>query len=140
MLAEVGQGTTVCLYLPRHAGRERAAAAAEPPAAGAPAAQGETVLIVDDEPTRADAGGRSAAELGYTAIEAEDGAAGLKILQSGGPDRPADHRCRACRAGLNGRQVADAARAIRPELKVLFITGYAEKAVVGHGRMDAGCK
>jgi CheY-like chemotaxis protein len=76
-------------------------------------------------------------ELGYTAIEAEDGQSGLKVLQS--PARidllitdiglP---------GGLNGRQVADAARNLRPELKVLFITGYAENAVLSHGHIDAG--
>jgi CheY-like chemotaxis protein len=76
-------------------------------------------------------------DLGYTAIEAADGAAGLKVLQSmaridllvtdvGLP------------GGMNGRQVADAARALRPGLKVLFITGYAENAVLGHGHLDPG--
>jgi CheY-like chemotaxis protein len=76
-------------------------------------------------------------ELGYTAIEAGDGHSGLKMLQS------------AARVdllitdiglpgGLNGRQVADAARKLRPDMKVLFITGYAENAVLSHGRIDAG--
>jgi CheY-like chemotaxis protein len=40
--------------------------------------------------------------------------------------------------GMNGRQVADAARALRPNLKVLFITGYAENAVLGNGHLDPG--
>ena len=77
------------------------------------------------------------ADMGYTAIEADDGAAGLKVLNSsarvdllvtdvGLP------------GGINGRQVADAAREMRPDLKVLFITGYAENAVLSHGHLDPG--
>jgi CheY-like chemotaxis protein len=76
-------------------------------------------------------------DLGYTAIEAADGAAGLKVLQS-----PARIDLLVTDVGLpggmNGRQVADAARALRPALKVLFITGYAENAVLGHGHLDPG--
>jgi CheY-like chemotaxis protein len=74
-------------------------------------------------------------ELGHLPIEAGDGTEGLKILQSreavdllvtdvGLP------------GGMNGRQLADAGKAIRPALKVLFITGYAENAVIGQGRLD----
>jgi CheY-like chemotaxis protein len=77
------------------------------------------------------------AELGYFTIEASDGPAGMRVLQSparidllitdvGLPN------------GLNGRQVADAARELRPDLKVLFITGYAENAVIGHGNLERG--
>ena len=76
-------------------------------------------------------------EHGYAVVEASDGPSGMRILQSrsridllitdvGLPN------------GMNGRQVADAARQLRPELKVLFITGYAENAVVGNGRLDKG--
>jgi nitrogen-specific signal transduction histidine kinase/CheY-like chemotaxis protein len=134
--SEVGQGTMVCLYLPRHLGE---ADEPDPPAelAGAPrASQNETVLVVDDEPTVRMLVTEVLEELGYTAIEAADGAVGLKVLHSkaridllvtdvGLP-------------GMNGRQVADAARAIRPGLKVLFITGYAENAVLSHGHLEPG--
>jgi CheY-like chemotaxis protein len=76
-------------------------------------------------------------DLGYTAIEAPDGAAGLKLLQSGiridllvtDVGLP---------GGMNGRQVADAARVMRPGLKVLFITGYAENAALRHGHLAPG--
>ena len=76
-------------------------------------------------------------EAGYTVINAADGAAGLKVLQSGAPvdllitdvGLP---------GGMNGRQVADAARQLRPGLKVLFITGYAENAAVGNGHLEHG--
>jgi len=137
---ELGRGTTMCLYLPRYAGGDGSADADEgtPPARlDDGAAAGETVLVVDDEPTIRMLIVEVLDELGYAAIEAPDGPSALKLLDS--EDRidllitdvglP---------GGLNGRQIADAARTRRPELKVLFITGYAENAVVGSGRLGAG--
>ncbi len=135
--SEPGRGTTVCLYVPRHLG---AASDAEAPAelAQAPRAEGgETVLVVDDEPTVRLLVTDVLKELSYTTLEAEDGASGLDVLRSnaridllvtdvGLP------------GGMNGRQVADAARVLRPELKVLFITGYAESAVLSHGHLEPG--
>ena len=135
--SELGQGTIVCLYLPRHHGEAQEADGpgelAEAPRAG----QNETVLVVDDEPTVRMLVTEVLEDLGYTAIEAADGSAGLRVLQSdvridllvtdvGLPN------------GLNGRQLADAARERRPGLRVLFITGYAENAVIGNGHLDPG--
>jgi PAS domain S-box-containing protein len=135
--SEVGHGTTVCLYLPRYYGGSAEAEPAGEPASAAPAAEGETVLIVDDEPTVRMLVVEVLEELGYTAIEAADGPAGLAILQS-----PARIDLLVTDVGLpgglNGRQLADAARVARPDLKVLFITGYAENAVIGHGHLDPG--
>ncbi|MCJ2081446.1 PAS domain S-box protein [Methylobacterium sp. J-090] len=133
--SEVGDGTTLCLYLPRHYG---AAETAELPAdlADAPRAeQGQTVLIVDDEPTVRMLVTEVLEDLGYTAIEAADGAAGLKVLQS---DVRLDLLVTdvGLPGGMNGRQMADAGRAVRPGLKVLFITGYAENAVLGNGTLS----
>jgi PAS domain S-box-containing protein len=135
--SEIGQGTTMCLYLPRHyAGKDEADASAEP--AEAPRAEaGETVLVVDDEPSVRMLIAEVLEELGYVAIEAGDGAAGLKVLQS-------DARVNllitdlALPGGMNGRQLADAARAVRPDLRVLFITGYSENALVGNGHLEPG--
>ena len=75
--------------------------------------------------------------LGYGVIAVADGLAGLHVLQS---DRRIDLLLTdvGLPGGLNGRQVADAGRVTRPELKVLFITGYAENAVVGNGHLDPG--
>ncbi len=70
-------------------------------------------------------------------MEASDGASGLKILQSNGRIDLVITDV-GLPGGMNGRQVADAARALRPELKVLFITGYAENAVLSHGHLAAG--
>jgi PAS domain S-box-containing protein len=135
--SEVGQGTMVCIYLPRHAGTAKAeeseAGVEEPPRAEA----GETVLVVDDEPTVRMLVAEVLTDLGYTAIEAADGAAGLKVLNS---DLRIDLLITdvGLPGGMNGRQVADAARDVRPGLKVLFITGYAENAVLSHGHLDPG--
>ena len=76
-------------------------------------------------------------ELGYTAIEAADGAAGLSVLQS---DVRIDHLVSdvGLPGGMNGRQMADAARVTRPDLKVLFITGFAQNAAVGNGQLEPG--
>jgi PAS domain S-box-containing protein len=132
-----GEGTAVCLYLPRHDG---AAAADEPlPRGGAPhrAARGETVLVLDDEPSVRMLIVDALEELGYAAIEASDGQSGLEVVRS-----PARIDLLITDVGLpggmNGRQVADAARQIRPQLKVLFITGYADTALVGPGQLDRG--
>lgn len=106
-------------------------------ASALPRGEGESVLVIDDEPTVRMLVSEVLLDLGYVAMEAEDGATGLKVLSSdvridllvtdvGLPN------------GLNGRQVADAARALRPDLKVLFITGYAENAVLSHGHLDPG--
>jgi CheY-like chemotaxis protein len=134
--SELGKGTTMCLYLPRFAGRAEEAEITEKAAAG-DAGHGETVLVIDDEPTVRMLMVEVLEEAGYVVIESGDGPAGLKILQSsarvdllvtdvGLP------------GGMNGRQVADAARMSRPHLKVLFITGFAENAVIGHGHLDTG--
>ena len=135
--SEAGQGTTVCIYLPRHYGdaAEEAAATGRDPAAGAEA--GETVLIVDDEPTVRMLVTDVLEELGYTAIEAADSVAGLKILRS---DARIDLLISdvGLPGGMNGRQMAEAARQDRPGLKVLFITGYAENSVIGNGHLDPG--
>ena len=135
--SEVGHGATVCLYLPRHVGEAETAEPQPELSEVAHTTQGGTVLVVDDEPVVRMLVVDVLQELGYSAIEAGDGQSGLRILQSAGRidllitdiGLP---------GGLNGRQVAESARNLRPELKVLFITGYAENAVLSHGHIDAG--
>jgi PAS domain S-box-containing protein len=135
--SEVDQGTMVCIYLPRHLGdaetMEDDGQVHEAPRAEA----GETVLVVDDEPTIRMLVAEVLTDLGYTAIEAGDGAAGLKILNC---DLRIDLLVTdvGLPGGMNGRQLADAARILRADLKVLFITGYAENAVFSHGHLDRG--
>jgi CheY-like chemotaxis protein len=135
--SEVGVGTTVRLYLPRYQG-EVGQEVAQASLAQAPRAEvGETVLIVDDEPTVRTLVTEVLAELGYAAIEAADSESGLKVLQS---DVRIDLLISdvGLPGGLNGRQMAEAARQRRPDLRVLFITGYAENAALGDGYLEPG--
>ena len=135
--SEVGEGTMVCVYLPRHLGDAEDAEVASDLSDAARARAGETVLVVDDEPTVRMLVTEVLEDLGYAAIEAGDGASGLKVLQS---DVRIDLLVTdvGLPGGLNGRQMADAARERRPDLKVLFITGYAENAVLNHGHLAHG--
>jgi PAS domain S-box-containing protein len=135
--SEVGKGSMVCIYLPRHRSDAQVPVAAPGvPQAGA-ADEGTTVLLVDDEPTVRMVAQQMLREHGYTTIEAEDGVQALRILQS---PRRVDLLVTdvGLPGGMNGRQLADAGRNLRRGLKVLFITGYAENAVLGHGHLDAG--
>nr|WP_313900873.1 PAS domain-containing protein [Methylobacterium sp. J-026] len=135
--SEVGHGTTVCLYLPRYHGAVPGPRAAATPPKFPRSEQGETVLVVDDEPTVRMLLTDILDELGYTAIEAADSAAGLKVLRS---DVRIDLLVTdvGLPGGMNGRQMADAGRETRPDLRVLFITGYAENAVLGPGQLGPG--
>ncbi|WP_309139470.1 PAS domain S-box protein [Siccirubricoccus sp. G192] len=132
-----GAGTTVRIHLPRHQGKASEEEAQARPPEARRAAAGETVLVVDDEPTVRMLVTEVLEDLGYAAIEAADGASGLKILQS---DTQVDLLITdvGLPGGMNGRQMADAARQARPGLKVLFITGYAEKAAVGNDHLEPG--
>ena len=136
--SEVGQGTTMCLYLPRHRGEAKdSEVSPEPAEAPSRCEAGETVLVVDDEPTVRMLVTEVLEDLGYTTIEAADGPSGLQILNS---DVRIDLLLTdvGLPGGMNGRQLADAGRVVRPKLKVLFITGYAENAVVGNGHLEPG--
>ena len=135
--SEVGQGTTVCIYLPRHYGAVEDETATEEISNLPRSEQGETVLVVDDEPTVRMLITDILEDLGYAAIEAGDSASGLKVLQS---DVRIDLLVTdvGLPGGMNGRQMADAARAHRANLKVLFITGYAENAILGNGTLPPG--
>ncbi|WP_333574012.1 PAS domain-containing protein [Sphingomonas sp.] len=134
--SELGQGTTVRLYLPRYHGDAENAGLQDMKAL-ASSTERQTVLVVDDEATIRHLIDEVLDYLGYTVIGAGDGAAGIKVLQSsaridllitdvGLPN------------GMNGRQVADEARRLRPGLRVLFITGFAENAAVGNGHLEPG--
>ena len=136
--SEVGRGTTMTLLLPRSFGvAEREADVAEMKSVGTDG--GEIVLVVDDEPTVRMLIVEVLEELGYRTLVAPDGPTGLEILRSkthidlvvtdiGLP------------GGMNGRQLADAGRAFRAGLRVLFITGYAEAAVLGDAPLETGMR
>ncbi|MDB5818962.1 MAG: hypothetical protein JWQ11_2602 [Rhizobacter sp.] len=134
--SEVDVGTTVSIFLPRHHADEEADAAADVHAVRR-AQEQKTVLVVDDEETVRMLVVEVLDELGYTTLEAGDGPEGLQLLASG---QRIDLLVTdvGLPGGMNGRQLADAARVSRPSLKVLFITGYAQTAAVGSGRMEPG--
>ena len=133
--SEVGEGTTLCIYLPRHYGADAAPDEMAANLSRVPAAEGQrTILIVDDEPTVRMLAGEVLAELGYTVMEAGDGTGALRLLDAGlTPDLLVTDV--GLPGQMNGRQVADAALDRLPALKVLFITGYAENAVIGSGQL-----
>jgi len=134
--SHAGHGTTVKLYLPRFLGETERDAMAGEPAPEALALPGRTILVVEDERVVRNLIVEVLQDLGYNALESPDGPAALKILES---DRPIDLLLTDIGLpGLNGRQLADAARMHRPELKVLFMTGYAENAAVASGFLEPG--
>ncbi len=132
-----GQGTTVKLYLPRCGGTTDVVEDTAKATDNAQAQAGETVLVVDDETIVRMLVKDVLDDLGYHTLEAADGAAALKILQA---TQHIDLLVTdvGLTGNMNGRQLADAARSQRPTLKVLFITGYAEAAVVGKGQLEPG--
>jgi CheY-like chemotaxis protein len=134
--SEVGNGTTVKLYLPRHRGEAPEEEEQSYLTDAYTAESGETVLVVEDESVVRGLIVATLSDLGYSAIEASDGPKGLEILQS---RRRIDLLVTDVGLpGLNGRQIADAGRVLRPGLKVLFMTGYAENAALASGFLEPG--
>lgn len=134
--SEVGDGTMVCIYLPRHLADE--ISQPEPmPEFVAKAVAGETILVVEDEPALRMLLVDMMTDLGSTTLEAGDSVSGLQILRSAAPISLLISDI-GLPGGMNGRQMAEAALCDRPDLKVLFITGYAENAVFNHGHLAPG--
>jgi PAS domain S-box-containing protein len=133
--SDVGHGTAVRLYLPRYFG---ALKKDSPPSDGQMnRGLGETVLVVDDDPIVRMLVSEVLAENSYNILEATNGPSALKLIDS---SRRIDLLITdvGLPGGMNGRQVADAARVRRPDLKVLFITGYAENTAIKNGHLGAG--
>ena len=131
-----GAGSAIAIYLPRHHGA-LPDAAPDDTSPALPVPQGdEIVLVVEDEAAVRTLVTEVLADLGYRTIAAVDGPSGLAMLES---DRRIDLLVTDVGLpGLNGRQMADAARRTRPTLKVLFMTGYAETAATSGGFLDPG--
>ncbi|WP_278438874.1 PAS domain-containing protein [Pseudomonas oryzihabitans] len=134
-----GAGTWVHLYLPRHHLAPLADSAVpvepEPHAPG----HGETILVVDDEPTIRTLLVEVMIAQGYRVLEAADAATALALLSH---DTPLDLLITdvGLPGALNGRQLADALRGLRPELPVMFITGYAEGQVIDDAYLETGMR
>ena len=134
--SEVGEGTTIKIYLPR----AHSAAVAEESQPQETVARGslrETVLVVEDDADVRSYSCDTLRELGYNVLEAETGRAGLQLLDTH-PEICLLFTDVGLPGGMNGRQLVEEARKHRPDLKVLFTTGYARNAIVHDGRLDAG--
>ena len=136
--SELGEGTTIKVYLPRHHGPldesdDRSADQRAPEGV-----DGETILVCeDDEDVRAFSA-QALRDLGYRVIEAADGAAALRLIEADDGQIDLLFTDVVLPGGLDGRAVAERARQLRPDLKVLFTTGYARNAIVHQGRLDPG--
>jgi PAS domain S-box-containing protein len=130
-----GRGTAVLLYLPQCNAAEPDHTE-QPTPDTVPQGSGETVMLVEDEPSVRLLIGEVLSELGYTCVEVADGAAALPILAS---QRRIDLMITDVGLpGMNGRQLAEIARQYRPGLKILFVTGYAEHATIRSGFLEPG--
>ena len=131
--SEVGHGTTIKLYLPRAL---QDAVVLEKPAKELPRGQGETILVVEDDATVRLVLSDVLEELGYNVVLASDARPAIPILQS---DRRIDLMVSdVVLPHINGRKLAEIARAARPDLKILFVTGYAEHATFRGGFLEPG--
>jgi PAS domain S-box-containing protein len=133
--SEPGEGTTVRLYLPRVSGGQEEAV--EAPEKASLAGGTETILLVEDDEMVRRYAHDQLVSLGYRVIEAADGRQGLRIIRAR-EDIDLLFTDVVMPGGMSGRQLADEARKVRPELKVLYTSGYPENAIVHHGRLDPG--
>ncbi len=137
--SEPGVGTTIKLFLPRHTGVDGDAAPAAELAYAGPLPRGtpgEIILVVEDEDQVRLMSVEALRDLGYTVLHASGGAAALDMLRAMPGIRLLFTDV--VMPEMNGRQLADAAIAHAPDLKLLFTTGYTHDAVVHDGRIDAG--
>ncbi|MGC1302301.1 MAG: ATP-binding protein [Caulobacteraceae bacterium] len=135
LYSEEGQGTTVRLYFPRYRGE--LGAAEEAPSLPAPEGQkNEIVLVVEDNHDVRAYSVMILNELGYSVLEAGDAEAALAILKR--PGRIDLLFTDVVLPGRTGRMLADEAKTLRPDLRVLFTTGYSRNAIVHQGRLDPG--
>lgn len=128
--SQLGQGTSVHLYLPRMLNGALSTTAATTVVPAPPVPRNKTVMLVDDEATIRLLVGEVLGDLGYSTLEFSDGHSALQALQG---EASIDLLISdvGMPGGMNGHQLVSAARRLRPELKVLFITGYAEHSVIG---------
>jgi CheY-like chemotaxis protein len=135
--SELGEGTTIKIYLPRLTGSDK-----EPPEMPAKSptmvrGRGETILVVEDEQDLRAYAVEALSDLGYRVLEAADGRRALEIIARH-PEIRLLFTDVVLGGGMNGRVVADEVARLRPDLPVLYTTGYTANAIVHHGRLDPG--
>jgi len=133
--SEPGNGTTVKIYFPRYYGTTPVPAGKVQEKAALPGQ--ETILIVEDDSLISQQLSSQLTDLGYSVLAAPAGAAALAILKE---RRDIDLLLTdiILPGGMNGQQVAEAAKAINPQLKLLYTSGYSENAIIHHGRLAPG--
>ena len=134
--SEVGEGTTIKIYLPRHHS-DATDAEEEPVRTVARGRKSETILVVEDDDDVRTYSSESLRELGYAVLEARNARTALQMLDSH-PEVAVIFTDIGLPGGMNGRQLCEEARKLRPTLKVLFTSGYARNAIVHDGRLDPG--
>ncbi|WP_230463355.1 GAF domain-containing hybrid sensor histidine kinase/response regulator [Sphingobium sp. Cam5-1] len=136
VLSKQGQGTTVKIYLPRFIG-EADEAREEKAAAHDLSANGETILVVEDDDGVRAYSVETLRELGYRALEAADGNAALRLIEA--EDQPIDLLFTdVVMPGMSGKELSEKARALRPDLKILYTSGYTRDGFLRDGKLDPG--
>ena len=134
--SEPGQGTTFKIYLPKVEG------ALDPLARRGDSASlregTEVVLLVEDEAPVLDLVAHFLRHQGYAVLEAADGEQALRIAEEQGKERIHLLLTDVVMPKMSGKELADRLKSLRPDLKVLFISGYTDNAIVRHGMLDAG--
>jgi CheY-like chemotaxis protein len=135
--SEVGKGTTICIYLPVYEGELQEDRFSTNVESGGRLCGEQAVLVVDDEPTVRMMVCDLLSGAGYSVLEAVDGPSAMKVINS---DAKIDLLITdvGLPGGMNGRQVADAARIVRCNLSIIFITGYAEQTIVSGNNLGKG--
>ncbi len=134
--SELGEGTVVKLYLPRAHEDAQAGTVERPEPATAPRGREVVLLVEDDDMVRSHVT-TQLRELGYSVIEASDAHHAIEVFGKN-PEVDLLFTDIVMPGGVNGRKLADQLRTTAPNLKVLFMSGYTENAIVHHGRLDAG--
>jgi two-component system, NtrC family, sensor kinase len=133
--SELGEGTTVRLYLPRCLSSAPELVPASP-GEGPQQGSGETILVVEDDPNVRAYVVEALSGVGYRVVEAGDAEAALTVFASNSEIQLL--LTDVVMPGMNGRALADAVRQSHPSVKTLFMTGYSRNAIVHQGRLDPG--
>jgi CheY-like chemotaxis protein len=135
--SEAGGGTAVKIYFPRLAAADAQADAVEEARAAPSGGRGETILVCEDDPDVRAYSVEVLRELGYVVIEAADGAEAVRLLETATGKIDLLFTDVVLPGGMSGAVVAEKARAISPELPVLFTTGYARNAILPNDGTEA---
>ncbi|MBN8896688.1 MAG: response regulator, partial [Rhodospirillales bacterium] len=134
--SEPQEGTTILLYLPR--AHEQVSAPSRPVSGATLPTGSATILVIEDEAAVREVAATMLRELGYRVMEAADGEEALRLFGRHAPSIDLVLSDVVLPGQLRGRAFAERIRALRPDLPILFMSGYTENAIVHHGRLDPG--